>query len=778
MTITQENNIEEKIFANLNSEQKESVIHTGSPLLILAGAGSGKTRVLTHKIAYLTHKFCHASSVLALTFTNKAAKEMRERIVNLLGDNLINSAWIGTFHAIAARILRENIQALKILGPDESIRTWTQNFTIFDEADSLSLLKQIIKSLDLDTKIYNPKSIKYKISEAKNNKKLARDFYSQLNNFRDEKIAQIYIKYEEGMARNNALDFDDLLLYTMILLQDNLEIREYYHRRFTHVLVDEYQDTNHAQYEIIRLIVEGKAKETRDKEKKSDDLLMEEFKSCKRSLTVVGDVDQSIYSWRGADFRIIIGFQKDYPNSHLIKLEHNYRSCSNILNLANKIIENNQDRIPKNLIATKNNGDKISVFEAQDELEEAQFIAAEIQKKVSEGKSLKDFAILYRTNVQSRAIEEALLRRNIPYIIIGGFRFYDRKEIKDILSYLKVILNPSDGESLKRIVNEPRRAIGATTISKIEEFGSRYGYSLYRAMIEIDEMTELSQSAKNKIKAFVALIEDMRIAEKSLGLANLIEYILDQTAYDKMLEGLDDSKLDNIHEFIGLAFDFEMNREENGLASFLAEISLLSDTENTKNNLSHVSLMTLHSVKGLEFPIVFIAGLEEGILPHQRSLESNDKSQLEEERRLMYVGVTRAQDKLYLTHARRRRVFGQSEFCVASRFFAEAPKELLLGYYGHSKQSESKFDTGCDDTSHWAQENLSEYYDEAPKTSFKPKNFKIEFKAGDKVKHVKFGEGLILGLIGSGEKFLYQIDFAGEKKIIDPNFAKLIKISI
>jgi len=754
MTIAQENNYssQAKILDKLNSEQRQAAAHKGSPLLVLAGAGSGKTRVLTHKIAYLICGGAHPASILSVTFTNKAAKEMKERIVQLVEGEQIKHAWIGTFHAVCARILRENIQELRVTSPEGQIREWTKNFTIFDETDSVNTVKQAIKTLDLDPKIYNPKAIKYRISELKNNKKFARDFSSESINFREEKISQIYSKYEEMMARNNALDFDDLLLFTVLLLQQKPEIRTYYHNRFKHILVDEYQDTNHAQYEIIRLIAEGCLKEHRDSIiNGADDRLSIEFKSGQRTLTVVGDVDQSIYSWRGADFKIIIGFQKDYPSSDLIKLQNNYRSCSNILKVADSIIANNTERIDKNLIATKADGDKITVFEAQDELEEAQFIAAEIQKRIAAGSRLKDFAVLYRTNVQSRAIEEAFLRRNIPYVIVGGFRFYDRKEIKDVISYLKCILNPSDGESLKRIINEPRRGIGATTVSRIEEYASGYGYSLYRAMMEVDDIADLSSAVKQKIKNFIDFIEACRQAEKSLAVPDLIEYIVDESGYMLMLREVADtdseSRIENIHELIGVASDFDTNREEKDLASFLAEVSLLSDLDNTKANLSNVTMMTLHAAKGLEFPVVFIAGMEEGVLPHQRSLQSNDPSQIEEERRLMYVGVTRAEDKLYLTHARRRRVFGQSEYAMASRFLEEAPRELLSGYYGQSASNDRE-------------------------SSFhKSNSVKNQY-------HVKFGEGIITQVLGSGEKLLYNIEFTGIKKLIDPKFAKLIKISI
>lgn len=792
------------ILHGLNQQQQEAVIQIGSPLLILAGAGSGKTKVLTHRITYFIEKGIDSSNILAVTFTNKAAKEMKERINRLVGEQSIKHAWIGTFHSVCARILREDIDKLTLSSANGSSRTWTRNFTIFDETDSINTVKEAIKILDLDPKIYQPKLIKYRISESKNRKKFAKDFHSHAIDFREEKIAAIFDKYEELMSRNNALDFDDLLLLTVLLLQNHINIREYYHNRFKHVLVDEYQDTNHTQYELIRLITEGCNANERENLIKNASMInnsfMNEIKAGNRSLTVVGDVDQSIYSWRGADFKIIIGFQQDYPNAEVIKLESNYRSTANILQLANAIIINNSERLEKTLIATKVNGDKITVFEAQDELEESQYIAAEIQRQVSEGKRLKEFAILYRTNVQSRALEEALLRRNIPYVIVGGFRFYDRKEIKDILSYLKLLQNPADSQSLKRVINEPRRGIGATSITKIEEYAAAHSYSLYRTLIEIEEVNEVSAGTAAKIKSFVDLIEELRLAEKSLGLGDLVDEIVNKTGYINMLRESSDaeseSRIENIHEFIGVATDFELNAEDNSLSAFLAEISLLSEQENTKQGSNTITLMTLHAAKGLEFPVVFMAGMEEGVFPHQRSIDAKDLSQLEEERRLMYVGITRAEEKLYLTHARRRRVFGQSEYTVPSRFLQEAPRELLIGYYGQSSSNDrvsnfrikEEFSEGRDDTSHWDSgfRSTAEFYDDSSyNSSYKKKaietrainnSFKIEFKVGDTVKHAKFGTGNVVQILGSGEKVLYNIEFEGfGKKLLDPKFAKLIK---
>lgn len=817
--------IKNNILDGLNPAQVEAVCQSGKPLLVLAGAGSGKTRVLTHRIAYMVEeRHINPAEILAVTFTNKAAKEMKERLGKLIGEDKIKNLWVGTFHSVCARILRMDIDKIHL--GDTQQKTLTKNFVIFDETDSTNVVKEAIKILDLDPKIYVPKSIRARISGAKNEGKTAKEFIAtnQVHNYREEKIGLIFDKYEELMIRNNALDFDDLLLYTVRLMQYSAEVRSYYSGRFKNVLVDEYQDTNHTQYELVRLFSEGCLKS----ERKNMD---HESYWQNRTLTVVGDVDQSIYSWRGADYKIIISFQNDFPKSDLVKLEHNYRSTGNILAVADTIIANNEERIDKNLLPTKGDGDKITVFEAQDELEEAYYIASEIQRKVGEGKRLKDFAILYRTNVQSRAIEEALLKRNIPYTIVGGFRFYDRKEVKDIIAYLKLLHNPSDGQSLKRVINEPRRGIGATSVSKVEEFAAEHGFSLYRTIMEIDDLPNLSKPAKTKFAGFVDLIEELRLAEKSLGLGDLVEVIVHKSGYWEMLQKSSDaeaeSRLENLHELIGVASDFEVNAEDNSLAAFLAEISLLSETDRTKLAASSITMMTLHAAKGLEFPVVFMAGLEEGIFPHQRSLDANDETQLEEERRLMYVGVTRAEEKLYITHARRRRVFGQSDFAEPSRFLEEAPRDLLTGYYGQSSSNDRgsrfKSDDGFDDG--WAsassfektkrkkqtmrrfqpaEEDQSTKFDESGQVmpqGFSPKakwsqaaaehmnestapskknlaENKAEFKAGDIVSHEKFGQGEIKQVLGSGNKILYNIDFydLDAKKLLDPKFAKLVKV--
>lgn len=792
------------ILAGLNPAQRQAVEFQGAPLLVLAGAGSGKTKVLTHRIAYMIENGADPGSILAVTFTNKAAKEMKSRIAALVGEDKIKQAWIGTFHSVCARILRMEIEKLKIIAPDGNPRTWTRNFVIFDETDTTNVVKDAIKTLELDPKVYVPKNIRYRISGAKNEGRSANQFAEGALNFREEKIAEIYAKYEELMARNNALDFDDLLLHTVKLLKDNPEVTRYYNNRFRNILVDEYQDTNHTQYDMIKYLALGHQHghcepEAKQSQNYNSHCEPEAKQSPNRSLTVVGDVDQSIYSWRGADFRIIIDFQKDFPGSELIKLEHNYRSTENILAVADQIIANNTERIEKNLIATKEQGDKVTVFEAQDELEEAQFVVAELQRRIAAGARLEDFAVLYRTNVQSRVMEEALLRRNIPYQIVGGFKFYERKEIKDLVSYLKLLLNPADGQSLKRVINEPRRGIGATTVTKIEDYGNELGYSLYRTMLEIDEVDSLNDPTKKKIRDFTKLIEELRLAEKSLSVGDLIDQIAHQTGYIEMLQNSSDveseSRLENIYELIGVGTEFQINNPESDLADFLTEISLLGEQDKTKDqqNLSMVTLMTLHAAKGLEFKTVFLVGLEEGIFPHQRSLDSKDKSDLEEERRLMYVGVTRAEEKLYITHARRRRIFGQSDYAVPSRFLDEAPRERLSGYYGQASSNERRNkDSGREafygdmpQEVGFQSKKVRRVESAAPNS---PRHFynektvddrpKLELKEGEKAKHPKFGTGTVVGSMGSGSKTLYHIEFPAPhgKKLIDAKFAKLVKV--
>lgn len=775
--------------SGLNDNQKKAVSHGNGPLLIVAGAGSGKTRVLTHRIAKLIEKSVSPENILAVTFTNKAAKEMQHRVRELVSGENIKPIWIGTFHSVCGRILRHDINKLELPEGEK----WTRNFVIYDESDSVSLVKKCIKALDMDHKVYAPKNIKSFISALKVQGHDAFTFSKTATNHREVKISEIFDLYQKELSKNNALDFDDLLLYTVRLLENNDQIRSYYHRRFRHILVDEFQDTNLLQYEIIRLITEGVTKSQRK------DLDRKELWS-NRGITVVGDVDQSIYSWRGADYKIILGFKNDFPENTVIKLEENYRSTETILNVADSIIKNNKERIEKVLIPTINGGEKVVCFEADDEHEEAHYIAKEAQRLLSKGYKYSDMGILYRTNAQSRAIEESLIKKNIPYNIVGGFRFYDRKEIKDLIAYLKVIYNPSDSVSLKRIINVPKRALGATTIAKIEDHATKNGFTLYKTLLEVNDVQALSQKTVNSVKAFVDLMEECRQACKSLPVSDLIEFVLKKSGYWDELEreGTLDSeeRQVNVQELFSVAKDFEAEFEgtddESGygeLGEFLARVSLYSDLDNLKQSTNNMTMMTLHLAKGLEYPIVFLAGLEEGIFPHIKAIDSLDDSEMEEERRLMYVGVTRAKELLYFTYAAERKIFGQSEYAEVSRFIGESPKKLLNGYFGGLDEKDNK------NRMHVSKKGIKRKFSEYEKseqivgknvtvvrsfqTKPKPKESatKIKLEIGDKVKHEKFGTGVVEKVLSSGSKYLVNIDFEGVgKKLLDPVYAKIIKV--
>lgn len=779
------------ITSGLNESQIHSVTHGDGPLLIIAGAGSGKTRVLTHRIAYLISNGYMPESILAVTFTNKAACEMKERLWKLLSKDVSDLIWIGTFHNICGRILRHDIPKLSLSTGER----WTNNFVIYDESDSTNLIKQCTKALDLDDKAYVPKNTKAHISSLKSQGYDAKLFGDNAKNHREVKISEIFDLYQKELAKNNALDFDDLLLYAVKLLEQNEKVRSYYHKRFKHVLVDEFQDTNLIQYELVRLISEGIPKTERSNiDRKS---IWKE-----RGITVVGDVDQSIYSWRGADFRIILGFQNDFPENTLIKLEKNYRSTKTILNVADAIIKNNKERIEKTLLPTKEEGDKVICFEAEDEIEEAQYITKEMARLLKLDFKYSDIGILYRTNAQSRAIEEALIKKNIPYQIVGGFRFYERREIKDIIAYLKVIYNPSDSISLKRIINIPRRGLGATTLIKIDEYANKNNFTLYKTLLEISDVTGLSEKTIVSVQNFVELIEYCRKASKSLSLSDLLDSLLKKSGYWDELEKEgtleSEERLANVQELYSVANEFEAIAEGQGarpdlLGDFLTQISLYTDLDNLKQTTNKVTLMTLHLAKGLEYPVAFICGLEEGILPHSKSINSPGDSEIEEERRLMYVGVTRAKEKLYFTFARERRLFGSSEFSQSSRFISEAPKECLSGFYGgldervkNDKRYVSKKGIKRKISDYESDElididgvqNVTVIRKLNPEEKTEEvKNHKSIFNIGDKVTHEKFGTGAIEQILGEGSKQLLNIDFEKHgKKLLDPKYAKLIKL--
>ncbi len=681
----------ENLLDNLNKEQREAVQTTEGPLLVLAGAGSGKTKLLTSRIAYLI-KNCNIrpKNILAVTFTNKAAKEMKERLGNILGEDVVKYMWVGTFHGICGRILRENIENYSF----QSGKKLDRNFSIYDDNDTSAVIKRAIKKLNLDDKIYQPKLVKSVISNAKNKMQDAYTFATFARDFKSQKIASIYEEYENALNNNNAIDFDDMLMLTVKLLEQCKEVREYYYKRFQHILVDEYQDTNMAQYNLVNMLYTNLSAEV----------------PKERSLCVVGDVDQSIYSWRGADYTIILNFQRDFKNTKLIKLEQNYRSTANILNVANAIIENNTERVDKVLYSNKGEGELIDYFEAQDESDEANFIASRI--KQDSGGDYNRYAVLYRTNSQSRALEEACIAAGIPYRIYGGLKFYDRKEIKDIVAYLKLIYNNDDSQSFRRIVNVPKRAIGETTVKNLSDFADGLDISLFAACLRIDDALEIPPRTRTKLKEFAELILKFKDAVSSYNLQDFVTLVIEKSGYlaELQRENTPESEadIDNLQELVNVAGEFEPEENENALGEFLQQIALVSDIDGMDNISNNVTLMTLHSAKGLEFPVVFLAGCDEGIFPHQRTF--NIPSEMEEERRLMYVGVTRAEEKLYLTSAKRRQMWGEYKYYNPSRFIEEIPRQLLntIGFEGSMSDSStfrnavSKAKTGKSDFSYSA----------------------------------------------------------------------------
>src|SRR5574344_1717279 len=653
----------ENLLENLNKEQQEAVKTTSGPLLILAGAGSGKTKVLTTRIAYLIEHGTRPRDILAVTFTNKAAREMKERLGNILGEHTVKYMWVGTFHGICGRILRQDIDKYKF----KNGKTLDKNFTIYDEQDSVAVIKNAIKKLNLDEKIYAPKLVKAIISNAKNKMQDAFSFSTFARDFKSQKIADIFEEYENTLNNNNAIDFDDMLMLAVKLFEQNKAVRNQYYERFQHILVDEYQDTNLAQYNLVNMLYTNLSKEI----------------PPERSLCVVGDVDQSIYSWRGADFTIIMNFQKDFKNAKLIKLEQNYRSTANILNVANEIIKNNEDRIDKVLYSNKGEGELIDYFEAQDEADEANFIASNI--KQNSGGDYNRYAVLYRTNSQSRALEEACIAAGIPYKIYGGLKFYDRKEIKDIIAYLKLIYNTNDSQSLRRIINVPKRAIGDTTVKALSVFADSNDESMFDAIGHIED-SDISDRVKSKLKDFAEMILRFKDAQSTYSLPDFVTLVMEKTGYIGELQKQNtpesEADIDNLQELVNVAGEFEPEDESNPFGEFLTQVALVSDIDGMDDISNNVTLMTLHSAKGLEFPEVFLAGMDEGIFPHQRTF--NIPSELEEERRLMYVGVTRAKEKLYLTSANRRQMWGEFKYYNPSRFIQEIPPQLLnkIGFEG------------------------------------------------------------------------------------------------
>ena len=663
----------------LNEEQNSAVIEKNGPILVLAGAGSGKTKVLTSRIAYLVSSGVSPNDILAVTFTNKAAKEMQARLSNYLGEDIVKRMWVGTFHNICGRILRRDLENYKT----KDGRSWDNNYVIYDDTDTKTIIKNALKKFNLDDKVYDPKVVKALISNAKNKMQDAYLFATNAKDYYSQKISDIYLEYEKQLAQNNALDFDDMLMLSVNLLKENVDVKEKYAQRFKHILVDEFQDTNKAQYDLINMLYPSDGS-----------------KDEHGSLCAVGDVDQSIYSWRGADFKIILNFQSDYKNSKLIKLEKNYRSTGNILNAANAVIKNNEQRLEKNLYSTKGTGEKLVLFEGENDFSESRYIAKKIENSIYKK---EDIAILYRTNAQSRSIEEALMSYSIPYKVVGGVKFYDRKEIKDIIAYLKLIYNHNDSQAFKRIINEPKRSIGDATVKKLFSFADENSISVYETLKNLGKIDDINARTKGLLLNFYSLIEELTSLQNEYNLSDFVNVVMQKSGYINMLleeNNIENqSRYENLQEFINVVQEFEQDDfaldpedDMGALGNFLSQVALVSDIDEVNENEKSVTLMTLHAAKGLEFPLVFLAGLEDGIFPHVRSIDSRESnSELEEERRLMYVGITRAKEKLYLTYAKSRKVWGNYQTNPRSRFLNEIPVDLIdEDFSSNSNYSSSK----------------------------------------------------------------------------------------
>ena len=725
------------LLTGLNKEQQQAVQHTEGPLLILAGAGSGKTKVLTVRIAHLLAQGVNPYEILAITFTNKAAKEMKSRVEGLVGD-VANRIWLSTFHSFCAKFLRFELD--NFLG-------YNSNFTIYDTSDSQAVIKAALKALNLDDKYYPVGAMIGAISDAKNKLLFASDFRKQARDFYQQKVADVYEYYERELRKNNALDFDDLLLVAVKLLQSNEAVLDKYSKRFRYVMIDEYQDTNHAQYLLAKLLA-----------------------SHWKNIAVVGDADQSIYAWRGADIQNILDFEKDYPNCTSIKLEQNYRSTKIILDAANAVIENNEGRPKKNLWTDKTEGAKIQHFTAQSEHEEAAFIGDTIAKKHDiHGVPYGDMAILYRTNAQSRVLEEALIKRALPYTMVGGTKFYDRKEIKDVLAYLRVLYNPFDDLSLLRIINVPKRSIGATTVAKLQDYARANGTSLFMTLTQLHLVDTIKGKTKEKLEEFGILIFTLVAEMEDKTVLDILESILDRTGYLAQLEEStdpqDQARAENIGELLSVAKDFQDTNPTGTVEDFLEQVALVNDVDSFEQEESKVTLMTLHAAKGLEFPIVFLGGLEEGLFPHSRTLMNPEE--IEEERRLAYVGITRAEKELYISNATTRTVFGRTSSYLPSRFIDEIPEELVDGLRAKRKVP--------DDIKRHVPQHMS--VTSRPVTKPIVRNEVIaDWKVGDTAIHSKWGNGKVINVAGEGAGMKLTIEFPTQGvRVVMAKFAPVKK---
>jgi len=696
----------------LNPQQLKAVRQTEGPLIIFAGAGSGKTRVLTYRIAYLIDLGISPFRIMAVTFTNRAAAEMRERVQQLVGRDA-RDVWVSTFHSMAVRILRREARYIP----------YDRSFIIYDSADQMTLMKHCIEELRVDDRKFRPRGVLAEISSIKNELVTPKEYFELTRNVREETIADLYSLYQKKLLHQNAMDFDDLLVQAVELFRSEPSVLEHYQDRFQYIMVDEYQDTNHAQYVLVRQLAGGH-----------------------RNICVVGDDDQSIYGWRGADIRNILTFEKDYPEVSEIKLEQNYRSTQCILTVANALISHNSGRKPKELWTSNGAGDPVSCYQSLDEKDEARFVAAEIRKLVNqEDATYCNCAVFYRTHAQSRAIEEEFIRSGIPYRIYGGVRFYERKEIKDILAYLRLVANPADEVSLLRVINEPRRGIGDVTIARAEEAASREGKSLAYVLEHPEGIPSLGKRAIGALNGFFQMVNNWRKLDGAVSVASLVERILEETGYLSILESEKtveaETRLENLKEFLGVAEQYDSGGIDRSLDGFLEELALVTDIDNYEPGENAVVMMTIHGAKGMEFPVVFLTGLEEGLFPHVHAL--GEKDELEEERRLCYVGITRAQEKLYLSWAIRRFIYGSSEHKEPSRFLKEIPQEYLcpVVYSYGDKSGDCTADSRDNEkTGHAVKESVAGNKEAAAVTAPAPATFKV----GDKVEHKKFGRGVVM----------------------------------
>ncbi len=736
----------------LNEQQKKAVLQTEGPVLILAGAGSGKTRVLTHRAAYLIkEKNVNPWNILAITFTNKAAGEMRERIDAIVGMGS-ESIWVSTFHAACVRILRRYIDRLG----------YDNNFTIYDADDQKTVMKDVLKRLQIDTKLYKDRMFLAAISSAKDELISPEEYaLSAAGDFGLKRKSDVYTEYQKTLKRNNALDFDDLIVKCVELLKNDPEVRDYYQERFRYVMVDEYQDTNTAQFHLVRLLA-GKY----------------------RNLCVVGDDDQSIYKFRGANIENILSFEKYFPDATVIRLEENYRSTQNILDAANAVIKNNQGRKEKSLWTQKGAGEAIEFHELESAYEEAEVISHSIRMFVRKGiYTYGDCAVLYRTNAQSRMLEERFITDNIPYRIFGGVNFYARREIKDALAYLKTIDNARDDLAVQRILNVPKRGIGATTVGRIQDWADRNGVGFYEALTRVGEIPDVNKGSAEKVRYFISFIGAMREAAEKLSVEDLIKKLLDETGYVKELEAEESvealSRIENLDELISKAATYEETAEEPGLTGFLEEVALVADIDNLTEGSDYVALMTLHSAKGLEFPNVYLSGMEDGLFPSYMTIVNDDSNELEEERRLCYVGITRAKEHLTLTSAQMRMTRGETQYNTVSRFVEEIPEELLSGMLSEAKSCREHT---REESSPARKTGAAAYSRAKPYAAVKQFGdaggfTTLNYGEGDRVKHAKFGEGTVTAIVSGGRDFEVTVDFdtVGTKKMF-ASFAKLQKL--